>query len=129
VLTTILQDFVRSAAARNLTVLPILFPDLGTAAYTDHTAVEAAAKASTGQCAKIMTDLGLAVFEIGQEWDNEALFPGAGGDKPSEYNQTVYQHLLATLRCGIRPFLSRFLSWKNDLFTKISSGQTWETLR
>ena len=104
-LTAMVQAFVRAAAARNLTVLPILFPDLGTAGYNDHAAVEAAAKASTGQCAKVMTALGLQVFEIGQEWDNSALMHGAAGDKPSEYNQTIYQHLLATLRgmsAGVR---------------------------
>lgn len=28
-------------------------------------------------------------FEIGQEWDNLALLPGRGGDKPAEYNKTV----------------------------------------
>ena len=78
------RSFVRAAAARNLTVLPILFPG-------------ADAAASTTGCAKLFIDEGIRVFEIGQEWDNEALLPGRGGDKIADYNQTVYQRLLATL--------------------------------
>lgn len=97
--------FVRAAAVRNLTVLPILFPDLGNAAYTDHAAVTAAAQTSLRRCARVLVDLGITRFEIGQEWDNVALLPGRGGDKVADYNQTVYTHLLAVLRgmaAGVR---------------------------
>ena len=97
--------FVRAAAARNLTVLPILFPDLGNAAYADHAAVTAAAQASLHSCARVLVDLGITRFEIGQEWDNVALLPGRGGDKVADYNQTVYTHQLAVLRgmsAGVR---------------------------
>lgn len=99
------QAFVRMAVARNLTVLPILFPDLGTVAYSDHAAVKAAAQASIRSCAAVLVELGVVTFEIGQEWDNLALLPGRGGDKPADYNQTVYTHLLAVLRgmsAGVR---------------------------
>lgn len=103
--TAAVQAFVRVAVARNLTVLPILFPDLGAAVYNDHAAVQAAAQASIRSCAAVLVDLGVENFEIGQEWDNDALLPGRGGDKPADYNQTVYTHLLAVLRgmsAGVR---------------------------
>ena len=56
------QGFVRAAVQRNLTVLPILFPDLGTAGYTDSTAVTEAAKDSTEKCAAVLLALGLQTF-------------------------------------------------------------------
>ena len=49
-------------------------------------------------CAQTFVRAGARVFEIGQEWDNLALLPGRGGDEPSQYNATIYAHLLAELR-------------------------------
>ena len=66
----------------------------GTAGYTDHAALAKAAESSTRSCAKIFADEGIAVFEIGQEWDNLALLPGRGGQTPTQYNATVWVHAM-----------------------------------
>ena len=66
----------------------------------------------------VLVDLGIVTFEIGQEWDNLALIPGRGGDKPSDYNQTVYTHLLAVLRgmsAGVRSACSASPIWQCDI--------------
>jgi hypothetical protein len=92
------QKFVQSAQAKNLAIVPILFPHIQpNTSYIDDAAVAADAESSTLACARIFTELQVRVFEIGQEWDNLALLPGRGGAKQDDYNMTVYNHLLAEL--------------------------------
>jgi hypothetical protein len=74
-------EFVRQAAATNVTVLPILFPDM-TKLKNSSDLVEVAevAKASIVTCATVFDHAGgINVLEIGQEWDNDCILPVSMG--------------------------------------------------
>jgi hypothetical protein len=91
---------VRSAAAINVTILPILFPDLSSAAnQSDPDEVKAAAERSAASCVGIFVSAGrpLPLVEIGQEWDNVCILPGASGDVAADYNETCTARMAAVL--------------------------------